>query len=86
MSYEYKQQISNYENENSHLREENQSIRTARRRPRIDSSAIESALIEKMTLRFQTLKRGGIFNREARRFKKAWKKKNIKVVFELLNN
>ena len=86
MSYEYNQQISNYENENSHLREENQSIRTARRRPRIDSSAIESALIEKMILRFQTLKRGGIFNREARRFNKAWKKKNIKVVFELLNN
>lgn len=86
MSCEYKQQISNYENENSYLREENQSLRSARRRPRIDSSVIESALIEKMTLKFQTLKRGGIFNREARRLKKAWKKKNIKVVFELLNN
>lgn len=85
-SCEYKQQISNYENENHRLKEENQTLRTARRRPRMDSSIIESALIEKMTLRFQTLSRGGIFNREARRFKKAWKKKNIEVVFELLNN
>lgn len=79
LSCEHRQQIQC-------LKEENQSLRTARRRPRMDSSIIESALIEKMTLRFQTLNRGGIFNREARRFKKAWKKKNIEVVFELLNN
>lgn len=84
--HEHELQIAVYEDVNNRLKEENLSLRAARRRPRVDPSVIESALIEKMTLRFQTLKRGSIFNREARRFKKAWKKKNIKVVFELLNN
>lgn len=83
--HEHELQIAVYEDVNDRLKEENLSLREARRRPRVDPSVIEAALIERMTLRFQTLKRGSIFSREARRFKKAWKKKNIKVVFELLN-
>ena len=84
--HEYNCQISNYEEEIRKLKEENAALRTARRRPRINSTAIEDAVIQKMIANFELLKHGGIFNRNTRRFKKALKKRDSKTLFELLNN